>query len=93
MRDMLRDPWWKRIISGDTTAIPDEWVSNDGSLKLAGKEAEEFINILEEQGVELTAEMEKACKEYTIRKTISETGRHPYGMNSNEWEEIYGKSS
>lgn len=91
-RNLLRDPWWKRILAGDTTAVPYEWIAEDGSLELAGEEAEEFIDILKENNVELTPEMAKACAEYTTREVINTTGKHPYGMDSKEWEEMYGET-
>ncbi len=91
MRDLLRDPWWKRILAGDTTAIPAEWEADSGSLKLAGDSALEFMGVLEEHNIKPTGELVKACGEYITRMAIHVTGEHPNGTPRDEWEETYGE--
>ena len=91
MSSMLRDPWWKRILAGDPTAIPAEWLDENGAVKLAGEQAKEFMEILEENDIEPTPELAEACIEYVTRYAIQETGMHPNGTPRPEWEEIYGE--
>lgn len=89
MRNLLSMPWWKRIVEGDTTAIPAEWRKEDGTLNLQGAEAVEFIKVLEENNVILSGELERACKAYITRSVINKTGKHPEGTDAEDWERLY----
>jgi hypothetical protein len=86
-RNLLRDPWWKRILAGDTTAVPPEWETPEGKISLRGEAAEEFIAILETEGVKASPELMEACREYRVRRVIEETGRHP--NSTAEWNDTY----
>jgi hypothetical protein len=89
MSNLLRDHWWKRILAGDTTAVPAEWLTESGSLKLAGEQAREFIEILEEEKVELSPELAEACAQYVVGYVIQKTGEHPNGTSREDWDETY----
>ena len=89
MRDLLRYPWWKRILAGDTTAVPVEWETDSGSLKLAGESAREFLKALEDNGVAPSGKLAEACAEFITRDAIEKTGEHPNGLSREEWEETY----
>jgi hypothetical protein len=85
--EILSAPWWKQILMGVSTAIPHEWEQEDGSLKLAGESAAEFMSILEEHNIQPTEELLEACNEYVVRVAIKETGEHPNA--SPGWEDTY----
>lgn len=87
--EILSAPWWKKVLMGVGTAVPHEWVQEDGSLKLAGESAAEFMDCLEKNSVQPTAEMLEACNEYAIREAIKETGEHPNGISKKDWERTY----
>lgn len=92
MRELLSEPWWRRILAGDSTAVPVEWLdSEDGSLKLAGESAVEFLDLLEEHGIIPDEFLLQACIEYVERRAIAETGKHPNGNSEEEWTWLYGK--
>ena len=74
---------------GVTTAIPHEWEQEDGSLKLAGETAEEFMGILREHNIQPTEDLLEACNEYVVRMAIQETGEHPNRTPQKDWEETY----
>lgn len=85
--EILSAPWWKRILMGVSTAIPHEWEQEDGSLKLAGESGAEFMEILEEHGIQPTENLLEACNEYVIRMSIQETGEHPNATP--DWKDTY----
>ena len=87
--EILRSPWWKQILMGVGTAVPHEWVQEDGSLKLAGESAAEFMDCLEKNNVKPTVELLEACNEYVIRRSIEETGEHPNGVSKEAWQDTY----
>ena len=84
-------PWWKRIIAGDSTAVPAEWLGEDGKITLSGEEVIEFLRTIDEHNVELTVELAEACQSYVSRSVIDKTGQHPDGMPKENWEELYEK--
>lgn len=88
---ILSAPWWELILMGVTTAIPHEWEQENGSLKLAGETAEEFLSILAEHNITPTEELLEACNEYVVRVALEKTGQHPNGQTLEDWKEVYGE--
>ena len=64
---------------------------DNGSLKLAGETAKEFMSILEEHNIKPTGDLLEACNEYAVRVALEETGQHPNGQTLEDWEEVYGE--
>jgi hypothetical protein len=86
---LLSAPWWELILMGVTTAVPHEWEQENGSLKLAGESAEEFMSILEEHNITPTDALLEACNEYAVRISLEETGQHPNGQTLEDWKDTY----
>jgi hypothetical protein len=86
---LLSAPWWELILMGVTTAVPHEWEQENGSLKLAGESAEEFMSILAEHNIQPTDTLLEACNEYAVRISLEETGQHPNGQTIEDWKETY----
>ncbi len=87
--NLLRMSWWQRILAGDSTAIPAEWETEDGRIKMAGESAREFLKVIEENHIEMSPELSEAAVEYIIREVIDRIGQHPNGMTQEEWSELY----
>ena len=83
-------PWWKRILAGDETAIPANWLDESGKLSLVGEEAVEFIKAIDGANVYLTNELAEACQSYVDRAVIEKTGKHP--NTTKEWDDLYENS-
>ena len=87
--NLLRMSWWQRILAGDSTAIPAEWETEDGRIKMAGESAKEFLEIIEENHIEMSRELAEAAVQFIIREVIDGTGKHPNGLTREEWNELY----
>lgn len=92
MHDLLREPWWKRILAGDPTAVPAEWLGEDPGIGMKVMEVcvAEFGRFLEENGVEPTEVMMTDFEVYATQRIIDYTGSHPNAMTIEEWQEMYG---